>query len=319
MPLIIRLLLALAVALLWGADARAACAVAPATSLQFSDSSTFDVREAKVAPVSGTAGLSCNGSVLTVLGSDYARATATSANGFQLRSSRGITLPYRLSADSGGSYAFNSTPTINYMNPALLALLGILTQDSLRTPLHATLTSTPNVPSGVYEDTVTIVWNYSICRGVNALGICILAETGTNKSTTVTIRVTVTNDCRIAANPLEFGSAPLVSGFAPVTQAVLVDCSLGATFAVAFSSGASGVSRPWRAMTSSGGDRLEYNIYRPDGSTIWDETNPLAAAQAGTGALAPGQAQSFVARINPAQQTPRAGRYTDTVSVVVTF
>ncbi|WP_245196743.1 Csu type fimbrial protein [Sphingomonas jejuensis] len=315
----LRILLAALLAVIGGTEARAACSVAPAGSLLFADSSTFDVREAKVAQVSGSGGLTCNGSVLTVISSDYARATATSANGFQLRSSSGVTLPYRLSADSGGTYSFNTTPTINYMNPALLSLLGILSQDSFRTPLFATLTGAGNVPAGVYEDTVTIVWNYTICRGVGALGVCVLAETGSNKTTTITVRVTVTKDCRVAANALEFGSAPLAGQFAPVSQAVLVDCSLGAAYTVSFSAGASGASRPWRAMSSGAGDRLEYNIYRPDGSTIWDEANPAPAAQVGTGAVVPGQVQAFVARINPAQPTPRAGRYTDTVSVVIGF
>jgi spore coat protein U-like protein len=88
---------------------------------------------------------------------------------------------------------------------------------------------------------------------------------------------------------------------------------------VAFTNGNSGAARPWRAMSDGNGHTLQYNIYQTDGTTIWDQTNPVTSTQTGTGSLTPSQMQSYVAKVNPAQATPPAGTYTDNVSVVISF
>ena len=148
-------------------------------------------------------------------------------------------------------------------------------------------------------------------------GICIFQETG-SETATVTVTLVVTQDCRIVAPPVAFGSAPLAGSFASVSQAVAVDCTKGTAYKVAFTTGSGGASRPWREMNDGAGRKLQYNLYRPDGTTIWDESNPLVASTAGTGATTPAQFYPYVARINPAQSVP-AGAYSDVVSVVVTF
>lgn len=125
------------------------------------------------------------------------------------------------------------------------------------------------------------------------------------------------NGSIISAPDISFGNAPLASQFAAVSQAVLTDCTLGTPYDVAFDDGQNRLAGSWRRMRS-GSDFLEYNIYRPDGTTIWDLANPLPAGP-GTGETTPGRIQNYVARINPAQQTPPAGLYADTVSVVITF
>jgi spore coat protein U-like protein len=316
MPLILRLLVLLA-ALCGASPALAACTVAGNSALTFAPGSTYDVREGRVNAVAGQAGFTCNGSLISLVSTNSARAQATSANGFTLRNG-GASIPYRLSADTAGSWSFNGGATIDYFDPSLLSLLGILNAGSFAPPITATVTGAPNLPPGTYTDVVTMRWDWSVCHGVGLGGLCILGETG-SATATITVTLTVSADCRVVAPNLSFGAAPLVSGFAPVRQAVAVDCSLGTAYAVAFSAGTSGVSRPWRSMKSGAGNALRYNIYRTDGTTIWDETTPLAAGTPGTGATTPLQLHSYVARIDPGQATPPAASYADTVSVIVTF
>ncbi|GGB28507.1 lipoprotein [Sphingomonas metalli] len=315
--MMLRALLLLALCLL-AQPARAACTLASAVTNDFGSRTSYDVRTATGGSQALPTQLSCNGSILGVFSADYMKATATSTNAFRLRSASGDTIGYRLSADSAGSYAFTQGGTINYMDSAFVSLLGILNPGYIVPPMYAALSELPNLPAGTYTDTVTMNWSWAVCRLLGVGGICVLQETGSG-TTTITVTLTVSRDCRISAPAIAFGTAPLASQFASVTQAVAVDCTKGTAYTIAFTAGAnSATARPWRQM-KSGTNLLRYNIYRPDGVTIWDESNPLAAAQPGTGATTPAQMQTYVAKVDPGQTTPAAGSYTDTVSVVIGF
>jgi spore coat protein U-like protein len=317
MPVILRLLLAGLLIAGFTGSGEAACTTA-AQSLTFTPGSSYDVRAGSIQNASGNAGLSCTGSLLSVLGSGYARATVTSANAFKLDNGTGDQISYQVSADPNATYAFTQGGTIDYMNATLVSLLGLFSNNSFTAPLYAQLTGTPNVSAGTYTDTLTIQWNYYICNGVQIGAACLFYETGT-KTVTATVTLVVGQDCRISAPNVSFGSVALTSQFQPISQAVLVDCTKNSSYKVAFSTGASGVARPWRTMTDGAGHSLQYNLYRADGVTIWDETNPMTSATAGTGAITPAQVQSYVAKVNTSQTTPPAGAYSDTVNVVITF
>jgi len=78
------------------------------------------------------------------------------------------------------------------------------------TPLTAEFAARSSVrAAGVYSETLTVQWNWSMCRMVNLTGICILSESGTGIAV-INVTMTVAADCRIAAPPLNFGSASLV-------------------------------------------------------------------------------------------------------------
>jgi spore coat protein U-like protein len=311
--------LAVAICMLIGlcSAANAAC-TSSSQSLTFTSGSSYDVRAGSIANVSGSAGLSCTGSLLSILGGGYARATITSANAFKLSAGGSDVIAYQVSADSGGTYVFTQGGTIDYMNASLVSLLGLFSNNNFSAPLYGKITATPNVAAGTYTDTLTVQWNYYICNGIQVAGICVFYETGTR---TVTVQVTliVGQDCRISAPNVNFGTAALVSQFSAVSQAVLVDCTKDSSYKVSFSTGNGGSARPWRTMSDGAGHSLQYNIYRTDGTTIWDDTNPLTSATLGTGGTTPNQMQNYVAKVNGSQITPPAGSYSDTVSVVITF
>lgn len=314
---LLRILVAIAVLCGLAAGAQAGCTTA-AGAVTFVNSSSYDVRAQAVPNTSGQAGLACTGTVLSLLGGGYAKATVTSVNNFKLVNGTD-SITYQLAADSGFTQTFStSTPTIDFMNVSLLSLLGLNNMNNFNATFYAKLTSAPNIPDGTYTDTVHVNWNYYICNGVQVGTLCVLYETG-NKNIDVTVSLTVAKDCKINAPNVSFGSAALASQFGQVSQAVQVDCTKNAVYKVAFTSGNSGQSRPWRAMSDGNNHSLQYNIYQADGTTIWDQTNPLTSTQIGTGATTPTQMQSYIAKVNTAQTTPPAGTYTDNVSVVISF
>lgn len=314
----VRLLMALFVACGLAGAAQATCTISSPTPT-FAPGSTYDVKSGSVAAISSPAGLACTGSVLNVLGTSYANATMTSANNFVLVGSNGGSIPFKVSADQGATKTFTQGGTINYMSTTLLSLLNILSPNSLSPQIYLALTASPNIPAGTYTDTLTVQWSYSVCNGVNLLGIaCVSYESGTGTST-IKVTLVVSADCRISAPDIVFNSAPLASQFPTVSQAVLVDCSTGSSYKVAFTSGGNGSARPWRTMSDGAGHTLQYNIYLPDGTTIWDQSNPQTSTTKGTGSTTPSQMQAYVAKVNAAQTTPPAGSYSDTVNVVITF
>lgn len=315
---IIRALLLLA-GLMLSAQAHALCSLQPTTTTTFTAASSYDVRTAgAIGTVAAPPSLSCNGSLISIASVNTAKATVLSTNNFKLKNAAGDAISYRLSADSAGSYTFTQGGTIDYFNASLLSLLGILNGSNFVPTMYVATTDTPNVSAGTYSDTVRVSWSWTVCHGLGVGGVCILSESGSG-TTDMTITITVGNDCRISAPALSFGTAPLASQFGSVTQAVAVDCTKDSVYSVAFTSGNSGASRPWRAMNDGAGNTLQYNLYRTDGTTIWDMTNPMTSATIGTGSANPTQMQAYVAKINPSQVTPPVGHYTDTVSVVISF
>lgn len=315
MSLILRLV-ALLFAMIAATPANAACTISSGNAA-FGTGSSYAVRQNGIAATSASAGLRCNGSVITLLGGNSARATMTSANGFMLKRG-GDSIAYTVSADPNGAYPFTQGSTIDYFNPQLLSLLTILNGSSFAPQIHARLAGGANVAAGTYTDTLTVQWAYTVCHVVNLLGVCVLGESGTGTST-IQVAITVTKDCRIDAPALSFGSAALVSQFGDVTQTLRADCTKDTTFTVSLSAGGNGSARPWRAMRDTKGNTLRYNLYRADGTTIWDESNPLVSTTPGTGALTPTIPFTYRARIDASQATPTAGTYTDIVSVVVSF
>ncbi len=307
---------AVLIGILAGVPAHAACSVSAAEAI-FAPSSSFAVQQGNVAPTSAGAGLRCNGSVITILGSNSSRATMTSANNFHL--AKGAEkIRYTVSADPDQSFVFPQGGTIDYFNPQLLSRLTIRNGGTFAPQMHARLAGVANVPAGVYADTLTLQWNWTVCHGIGLGGICVLSESGTGTAT-IQVSIVVAADCRIAALALSFGSAAFVSQFAEVTQTIRADCTKDTAFSVSLTAGANGSARPWRAMRDGNGNILRYNLYRADGSTIWDESNPLASPIKGTGALTPSTPFTYRARIDAGQASPPAGAYSDVISVLVSF
>jgi len=115
--------------------------------------------------------------------------------------------------------------------------------------------------------------------------------------------------CSVSATNLDFGQYdPLSTTPKDGSSTISVTCTNGTTYGV-------GVTTPTaRAMTGPAGATLTYGLYNDTGRTT-------AFNVPANGATGNGQAQaiSVYGRIPIGQITARAGAYTDTVNVTVTY
>ena len=261
---------------------------------------------------------SCTGVVLALL-----NGTPTLKGQLQTATS-GLTLKntanssYQIYSNTGYSTGYASGALVVDLNGA--NLVGLLTSgSSTNVPVYIATTPGPNIPAGVYTDTVQVTWTYfNICEGlIGALGVCVGV---TNTGTTVrnlTISLTVSNDCTITAPPVSFGSAPLLAGFPTVSQNISLQCSRNMVYTVGLSPGS--YASGGRRRMASGASRLAYDIFKAD-NTVWGSAN--AAERAPGPAPATGnsvQTIPYSARIYQDQANPAPGTYTDNVVVDVSF
>ncbi|GHB13275.1 Csu type fimbrial protein [Salinicola rhizosphaerae] len=273
-----------------------------------------------------SAGLRCPGSTLgLIVTGDRVNATVSSANGAGLRNSAGDTIGYTIFADAAGQAQITPGTAYNYYNSYILGLLGLLGGQAANLPMYFRTQpgSAGNVSAGTYTDTLTVSWNWSICTGIGVAGVCLGRNSGT-ATTVISLSLTISPDCAIDAPSLDFGSAPLVSGFDAVTQTISIRCTKGSSYTVGINDGlnASGTQR----RMAAGGNFLAYEIYQGASSqTRWGSSGSARRSSA-TADLQPGntdgvswQGFTYRAEILPAQATPPPATYTDTLVVDVAF
>lgn len=271
-------------------------------------------------------GLRCRGSLLGVIVlNDVLLATLSSANNGKLKGPNGDSIDYRVFADTARQAPLVIGGSYNYYNSYILGLLGILGGASAAMPVYfdTVPASATNVSAGLYTDTLTINWSWSICTGIGVLNACLGRNNGSAVSV-IQVELRVLPDCIINAPDINFGAAPLVSGFEPVTQVLSVRCTKGQTYSVGMSQGQH-FSGGRRRMASLG-NYLYYDLYKgATGTQRWGHlgVDRRSSTQAETQAANHDgvSSQGFVFRgvIDSNQTTPPVGLYTDIVVVDVTF
>lgn len=320
------LLLLLVVA--FGATSARACdVVAPNPLASFGSASSLTVAgSVQQTSAQPNAGVECSAPLLSVLGSDYVNVTISSANGGELMAPTGDTIDYDIFADPGGQVPLTLGTTYDYYNATLLDLLGLLGSNGpIELPMYyRTLPgSAGNVAAGLYTDTLTVNWNWSVCEGLGIGGICLGRDNGSGTST-ITLQLEVLPDCVVDAPDLDFGSAPLMAGFSPVTRTLSVRCTKGQAYSVGLGDGQHAASGQ-RRMASSG-EYLRYELFKgASGLSRWGsqgaERRDSTQADSAPGNHDGVTAQGFIYRgiIDENQPTPSAGVYTDSVVVEVAF
>lgn len=270
--------------------------------------------------VTGSANLSfnCTGVVLAL-----ANGTPTLRGQLQAATT-GLTLkngahqiPYQLYSNTGFSTGYTSGALIVDLNGA--NLVGLLTSGSnTNVPLYIATTPGPNIPAGVYSDMVQVTWTYTnICEGLlGALGLCIGVPNNGVTTRTVTITMTVSNDCTITAPAVNFGIAPLLASFPTVSQNIGLKCSRDMLYTVGLSAGSH--SSGGRRRMASGTSRLAYDIFKAD-NTVWGSAGTARATGPAAATGTSVQTIPYTARIYQDQANPAQGTYTDNVTVDVSF
>lgn len=270
------------------------------------------------------AGLQCTGSLLSLLVStDHIYATITSTTG-GLVGPAGDVIPYTIYANNTTSYPITRGTQFDFARNNLADALGLLNGNTPKTvPLYLRTVVGANVAAGAYTETLNIAWVWNYCSGIGLGSICLGRDTGSGNQT-VTVTLTVTNDCQITTPNISFASAPVVAGFATVNQSVSLSCTKGSAYTVGLDDGQN-VSGGRRRMKSGTSNYLAYDIFKSAGTTRWGSVGAArrsssdADVNPGNGTGTGSQVFNYNAKVYTDQATPPAGSYLDNVILDVAF
>lgn len=309
---------------------QAACTL-PASTASFGSVTSFAVNSA-ASTSSTTANVNCGaGSTVSLLSGNNITlrlASATTVSGTRgtltlAGTTGGDAIPVQLCTVSTCATELTiGAAAITYNSTQLANLIGLLGGLNFSIPLYLRTVPGQVVAAGTYSGTLNLAVTYRICTGLAALGLCLAGQEQNGSGTLpISVTMTITNDCTtITAPNINFGSAPLVSGFSAVSQSISVICTKGSTYTVGLSNG-NNANGSVRNM-ANGTNRLSYEIYKGSSSNRW---GPAAAERQSSANAATvssnGLTRTFpyTARILTNQNTPVAGTYTDSVVVDLAF
>lgn len=301
-----------------------ACAVFPASAVCVTSETSGALgahpsqRVRSGAPITTLADfkLGCGSVVLALFAVPTLQAKITTpTSGLTLRNTTNssLTVPYEITPVSGGTF----TQGVLLINLSGANAVALLSNNSATIGIRVSTLPGANVPAGTYTDVITVNWTYAnICEGIAVGTACVGTVRNGNVDRTVTVQLVVINDCTITAPNIQFGAAPVPSGFATISQSISLLCTRGMSYTVGLDPGlyASG----GRRQMASGPHRLQYDIFKPDLSP-WGQ---VGAARAAGSAVADGvtwHSLPYSARIYADQPNAPVGSYSDTVKVDVQF
>ncbi|MBE8593376.1 spore coat U domain-containing protein [Pseudomonas sp. MAFF 301449] len=305
----------------------AACSVVTSAPASFGSISSMTVRTAAQTSSTTNAGLSCTSALISLLvSSDHFYATITSTQSGMVGPT-GDVIGYTIYGNNSSSYPITRGTQFDFGGAGGIAqALGLIAGPGAKTvPLYLSSITGSNVAAGLYTETLNIAWNWNYCSGIGIGGICLGRDIG-NAVATLTVSMTVTNDCQITAPNISFGSAPVISGFTAVTgQTVNIACTKGSAYTVGLSDGQNPLSVGGRRRMISGSNYLAYDIFKSAGTTRWGSVGAARRASStaevnpGNGLGTGSQVFNYNARIYTDQTTPPAGTYLDNVVLDVGF
>ncbi|MDG3687374.1 spore coat U domain-containing protein [Pseudomonas aeruginosa] len=292
----------------------AACTTSSGTG-NFGSLSSFTVASTAQTIIAST-GFKCTGSQLSLVSTNTIDATIASSSNSLGNTPRlynranGTYLPYSICKDKGCAQNIYLGTEVRWSSRTLVGILGLFNSSDGSLPLYLRTATSVLLPAGTYTDTINLKWSWSICT-IGVLGVC-RYDTGTATSS-INITLTVLKDCFIDSAPnVNFGSAALISGFSMVKQNIGVRCSPNTNYTIGLDNG-NNFSGGWRRMLS-GTNAIEYNLYKPGDSMVWNTTNTHIGTGSGTRQNVP-----YQAIVNPLQGNAPIGVYTDTVRIIVTY
>ena len=312
-------------------QAQALCNTVSTAPAGFGSVSSILVRTTSQPASTTNAGLSCTGSLLSLLASnDHFYATITSSTSGMVGPTGDI-IGYTLYANNSTSYPITRGVQFDFARNSIIDLLGLLGSATVAktVPIYMGTITGSNVAAGVYTENLSIFWSWNYCAGIGALGICLGRDIGSGTQA-LTVNMTVSNDCVITAPNISFGSAPVVSAFATVTgQTINLSCTKGSAYTVGLSDGQQPVSAGGRRRMISGSNYLAYDIFKSAGTTRWGKVGSARRASSdaevnpgnglGFGPSGGSQIFNYNARIYTDQPTPPVGNYLDNVVLDVGF
>lgn len=159
----------------------------------------------------------------------------------------------------------------------------------------------------------------SICAG--ALAVFALAGPGAEAATatgTFTSTITLQASCQVAStNTLDFGTQTLLTANVDVQADLSVQCTNTTPYNIGLNAGSTAGGTVATRLMTSGAATVQYRMYSDSARIVnWGNT-PATDTVSGSGN---GSAQSLTiyGRV-PAQATPAAAIYSDTVTVTINY
>lgn len=150
-------------------------------------------------------------------------------------------------------------------------------------------------------------------------GVAFSSAQAATTTATMPVTITLVKACGVSATTLNFGSSVgLLSAAVNQNTTLSVTCTKSAADNIGLYAGQNGGGNlNARAMKSGASDTVGYQLYSDSGNTtVWGNTIGTNTV-AGTGT---GNSQSLTVYGNmPAQATPPAATYNDTITVTVTY
>jgi spore coat protein U-like protein len=224
---------------------------------------------------------------------------------------------YRNSARSSvwGSRTWGKAPT----PPTVNVTLSGTGSGTVSTTMYGRIFSGQTaLPAGLYSSDFSGA-NTQVAYAYSTVGTC--SAIGLTNATAVPFiaKANYGGSCAVTATNLDFGTRGVLTSAVDAANTISVTCTSGATYSVSLSGGDTGATDPTQRQMSDAANTefITYGIYRdnarsqPWGSTIGTDT----VAGTGTGSA---QAITAYGRV-PAQTTPSAQTYTDTIIVTVSY
>ena len=203
--------------------------------------------------------------------------------------------------------------------PSMLLNLGASGTATLTQSMYGRLiNSQTGIPTGTFLSSFSgnntqVAYNYSTVQN------CAAAPLPNLTQAPFIVRLTNNSTCTVATTTLDFGTMASLNSAGTATNSVGITCTAGTQYEVGMSNGTSGGTGPGARLMKNVAtpQAVTYGIYRdanhssPWGDTLGSNTH----TGTGTGAV-----QNFTGYgLIPAQPTPPALTYQDTVVVTVTY
>lgn len=304
---------------------QALCSIAATSPASFGSVSSMTVRTTAQSSSSTNAGLSCGPALLSLASTDHFWATITGSARGGMVGPTGDVITYTIYGNNTTSFPITRGTQFDFGGTSgIAASLGLVFGPGTKVvPLYFG-SMTGNVAAGLYTETLSIAWSWNYCSGIAVGGLCIGRDVN-NGTASLTVSMTVTNDCQITAPAISFGSAPVVSGFSTVSGQAGIVCTKGSAYTVGLSDGQNPVSVGGRRRMISGTNYLAYDIFQGAGTTRWGSVTTARRASSsadvnpGNGLGNASQMFNYNAKIYTDQTTPPAGTYLDNVVLDVGF
>jgi spore coat protein U-like protein len=175
-------------------------------------------------------------------------------------------------------------------------------------------TAVPGSYTDVYANGDTAVAINEVA-GSTPPGSCTTTQAGVYFPFTVS--AVVARQCTVSATTLNFGNVGLLTASTPGTSALSVQCASGSAYNIGLNAGLNGGGNISARKMVLGASSVGYQLYSNTArTTVWGDTVGTNTV-AGTGS---GLTQNYTVYGSvPAQTTPVAGTYHDTITVTVTY